>query len=87
MTQKEHKSAQAITVQPQKVQAQTVSLRNLEATQIISLDDFQELELQLARAAEPAKQRRAVIAAGIVLGLVLAAAVLSVMILRPGGHS
>ena len=81
MTLKEYKPAQA-----NKVQTQAINLGNLEATQIISLEDFQELELQLARAAEPAKQHRAVIAAGIVLGLVLAAVVLSVMILRPGGH-
>ena len=61
---------------------------DLEATQIVSVNDLKELErLQLARAAEPVKQRPAVIAAGVVLGLVLAAALLAVAVLRSGGHS
>ena len=62
--------------------------KDLEATQIVSVDDLKELErLQLARAAEPVRQRPAVIAAGVVLGLVLAAALLAVAVLRSGGHS
>ena len=74
MTQKEYKRA--------------ANSRNLEATQIISLDDFRELEqLQLARtaAAGPAKQRRAVMAAGIFLGLALAAVLLAI-VTRSGAH-
>ena len=83
MTQKEDEPAQAA-----RGKASAVDLDNLEATQIVSLDDLKELEnLELARvnAAEPA-QRRRVIAAGIVLGLVLAAAALAVIFLRSGGH-
>lgn len=61
--------------------------KDLEATQLVSLDDFKELRrLQLAHAAEPARQRRTVIAAGIVLGLVLAAVLLAVVLMRSGGH-
>ena len=84
MTQKEDELAQTV-----RGKAPAVNLDNLEATQIVSLDDLKELEhLELARAnaAEPARQRRAVIAAGIVLGLLLAAAVLCMIFLRSGGH-
>lgn len=64
--------------------------KDLEATQLVSLDDLKELEqLQLARAnaAEPGKPRRAVVAAGVVFGLILAALLLlTVLLLRSGGH-
>ena len=60
--------------------------RNLEATQLVSLDDLQELEhLQLAHAPEPAQPRRTISALGTV-SLILAAALLAVILMRAGGH-
>lgn len=63
--------------------------KDLEATQFVSLDDLEELEqLQLAHADEPAKPHRAVVAAGVVFGLVLAVILLLIVLLvRSGGHS
>ncbi len=76
MTIKEHNPANAA--------------KDLEATQLVFLDDFKELEhLQLARAdaAGPPRQRRTVMVAGIVFGLILAAALLlTALLIRSGGH-
>lgn len=67
-----------------------MTAKNLEATQLVSLEDLKELEhLQLAHAAaaELAKPHRTVIAAGIVFGLILAATLfLTVLLIRSGGY-
>lgn len=50
-----------------------VGIRDLEATQLVTLDDFKELEaLQLAHARKAEPARRAAKALGTVLGLALA---------------
>lgn len=76
MTIKEHNSA--------------ATAKDLEATQLVSLDDLKELEhLQLvhADAAEPAEPHRTIVAAGVVFGLILAATLLlTVLLMRSGGH-
>lgn len=80
MTQKEYK----------KEYQRAMTAKDLEATQLVSLDNLQELEqLQFARAAaaEPVRQHRALVVLGSALSLVLAATLLlTVLLVRSGGH-
>ncbi len=79
-----------MTIKEDKEYQPAATATDLEATQLVSLDDFEELEylpLTPADAAEPAKPHRTVIAAGIVFGLILATILfLTVLLVRSGGH-
>ncbi len=78
MTQKEH----------EKEYQRAGTAKELEATQLVSLDDLQELEqMELACPAEPARQHRTLVVLGSALSLVLTAGLLAAALLRNGGYS